>query len=154
MISQAIGLVPVSTKDNNYTVVGNFSQYLYVKKANDRKGLPPIGFGIFGRAGWAPKGRNVIDQFYSAGIGGFAMLIPGRDHDNWGVGWAGTQISSDLRGITNLNKVNSYEHALEVFYNVEVTPAVHVTVNTQVVDSAVKSRDTAVATGARLQVMF
>jgi carbohydrate-selective porin OprB len=34
------------------------------------------------------------------------------------------------------------------------TPAVHVTVNTQVVDSPVKSRDTAVATGARLQVMF
>jgi len=78
LIGQAIGLVPVSTKENNYTVVGNFSQYLYVKGPNDRKGQPPIGFGLFGRAGWAPKGRNVIDQFYSAGLGGYGMLIPGR----------------------------------------------------------------------------
>ena len=125
-----------------------------MKGPNDRKGLPPIGIGLFGRAGWAPKDRNVIDQFYSAGIGGFGMLIPGRDHDNWGVGWAGTHISNDLRGIANLRKLNAFEHAVEVFYNVEATPAVHVTVNTQVVDSPVKSRDTAVATGARLQVMF
>ena len=154
LIGQAIGLVPVSTKDSDYTVIGNFSQYLFVKGPNDRKGQPPIGIGLFGRAGWAPKGRNVIDQFYSAGIGGFGMLIPGRDHDNWGVGWAGTHISSDLRGILGLRRLASFEHALEVFYNVEVTPAVHVTVNTQVVDSVVKSRDTAVATGARLQVMF
>ena len=154
LIGQAIGLVPVSTKENNYTVVGNFSQYLFVKGPNDRKGLPPIGIGLFGRAGWAPKGRNVIDQFYSAGIGGFGMLIPGRDHDNWGVGWAGTHISSDLRGILGLGRLASFKHAFEAFYNVEVTPAVHMTINTQVVDSVVKSRDTAVATGARLQVNF
>jgi hypothetical protein len=51
-------------------------------------------------------------------------LILGRGDDNWGVGWAGTHISSDLRGVTNLNKLDSYKHALEVFSNVEVTPAV------------------------------
>ena len=135
-------------------MVGNFSQYLFVKGPNSRKGLPPIGFGLFGRAGWSPKNRNVIDQFYSAGIGGYGMLIPERDQDSWGVGWAGTHISSDLRGIANLGKLNSFEHAVEGFYNIEVTPATHVTVNLQVIDSPVKSRDTAVASGARVQLSF
>ena len=154
LIGEVLGLVPISEKDNNYTVIGNFSQYLFVKGPNDRKGLPPIGIGLFGRAGWAPKDRSVIDQFYSVGIGGYGMLIPGRDHDNWGVGWAGTHLSSDLRRDTPFLNLDSFEHALEVFYNVEVTPAVHVTVNTQVVNSPEKSRDKAVDAGARLQVMF
>ena len=70
----------------------------------------------------------------------------------WGLGWAGTHISSDLRQV--ISTLHTFEHAFEVFYNVEVTPAVHVTVNTQVVESAGKSRDTAVASGARLQVSF
>ncbi len=154
LLGQVIGLVPASKKDNNYTVAGNFSQYLYVKGPNDRKGFPPIGFGLFARAGFTPKNRNVIDQFYSAGIGGFGMLIPGRDHDNWGVGWAGTHISSDLRGITSAGRLKSFEHAVEGYYNIELTPAAHVTVNLQVIDSPVKSRDTAVASGARIQLSF
>jgi hypothetical protein len=79
-----------------------------------RKGLPPVGIGIFGRAGCAPRDRNVIDQFYSLGIGGFGMLIPGRDQDQWGVGWAGTHISSDLRDDAAIFRVDlsSFERAL------------------------------------------
>ena len=152
LLGQVVGLVPISTKPNNYHVVGNFDQYVFVKGPSDRTGQPPIGIGLFGRAGWAPKGRNVIDQFYSVGLSGYGMLIPGRDHDRWGLGWAGTHISSDLRQV--IRTLQTFEHAFEVFYNVEVTPAVHVTVNTQVVESAGKSRDTAVASGARLQVSF
>jgi hypothetical protein len=62
--------------------------------------LPPVGIGIFGRAGLAPTDRNVIDQFYRFGVGGYGMLIPGRGQDRWGIGWAGTHISDDLRRIT------------------------------------------------------
>ena len=149
-----VGLVPISKKDNNYAVMANVDQYLFVKSPSDRKGWPPIGIGLFGRVGWAPKDRNVIDQFYSAGIGGYGMLIPGRDHDGWGLGWAGTHVSKDLREDAVFLDLDSFEHAVEAFYNVEVTPAVHVTVNAQVVDNPVKSRDTAVASGARLQVNF
>jgi ATP/maltotriose-dependent transcriptional regulator MalT len=28
---------------------------------------------------------------------GYGMIIPGRDNDQWGIGWSGTHISSDLR---------------------------------------------------------
>jgi hypothetical protein len=92
----------VDEKSNNYTVIGNFAQYLWVKagsaeaynrrvEASPHAGLthhnvPPAGIGIFGRFGWAPKDRNAIDQFYSFGIGGYGMLIPGRDNDQWGIG--------------------------------------------------------------------
>jgi len=58
-----------------------------------------IGWGLFARFAWTPdpEDRNVIDQFYSFGVGGRGCLIPGRDLDFWGLGWAGTHISGDLR---------------------------------------------------------
>jgi len=100
VISGIIGVVPVAEKSNNYVFLLNFDQYLWVKDGSPdakRKHLPPVGIGIFGRARWAPKDRNVIYQFYSFGIGGYGMIIPGRDDDQWGIGWSSTHISSDLR---------------------------------------------------------
>ena len=159
LIGSIIGVVPVAEKSDNYTFLLNFDQYLWVKggdPAVGRKHLPPVGIGIFGRAGWAPKDRNVIDQFYSFGIGGYGMIIPGRDYDQWGIGWSGTHISSDLRD--NLDflgiELNSFEHAVETFYNFQVTPATHLTVNAQLIDSTVKSIDTAYTLGTRLQIDF
>ena len=105
----------------------------------------------------------MIDQFYSLGIGGYGMLIPGRDNDRWGLGWAGTHISSDLRDVVrgaedlfaelNVN-INSFEHAFEAFYNIEITPAIHLTLNAQVIDSPLVEIDTATTLGTRLQVDF
>jgi hypothetical protein len=159
LIGQIIGEVPIAEKSDNQTFLLNFDQYLWVKggePAAGRKHLPPVGIGIFGRAGWAPKDRNVIDQFYSFGIGGYGMIIPGRDYDQWGIGWSGTHISSDL--IDNLDflgvELNSFEHAVEAFYNFQVTPATHLTVNAQFIDSTVESTDTAYTLGTRLQMDF
>lgn len=159
LIAGIIGLVPLNKKSENYALVLNFDQYLWVKGGEPvagRKGLSPVGVGIFGRAGWTPKDRNVIDQFYSFGIGGTGVLIPGRDHDQWGVGWAGTHISSDVRNIVDVLglHVDAFEHGFEAYYNIEVTPAVHLTLNTQVINSAVRSVDKAITLGSRLQVDF
>lgn len=174
LIGDVLGIVPTATKTDNYTVLANFDQYLWVKggsmKAYDRERrlkeskypgharlhLPPVGIGIFGRIGFAPKNRNVIDQFYSFGVGGYGMLIPGRDHDQWGVGWSGTHISSDVRNLTSdLGKsLDALEHSFEVYYNFEVTPATHLTMNVQVTDSTSKIVGTATSVGFRLQVDF
>jgi porin len=107
---------------------------------------------IFARAGWAPEDRNVIDQFYSFGIGGYGMLIPGRDNDNWGIGWSGIHISSDLCDFPV--GLRSFEHAVEVFYNFWLTPATHLSLNTQAIRPADESADTAYTLGARLQLDF
>jgi len=159
LVGEILGLVPVAQKEENYTLLLNFDQYLWVKDGGqgaERKGLPPLGIGVFGRAGWAPKDRNVIDQFYSLGIGGFGMLIPGRDGDSWGFGWAGTHISSDLRkdaGFLGV-ELDSFEHAAEAYYSFQVTPAVYLTVNAQVIESTAESVNTSFSGGARLRVDF
>ena len=172
LIGQLIGVTPVADKSDNYTVLVNFDQYIWVEGGSlaaykkrlevsgypgiGRHHLPPNGIGIFGRAGWAPKDRNVIDQFYSLGIGGYGMLIPGREYDQWGIGWTGSHISSDLRDDTDVLGIdlNSFEHAVEAFYNFQVTPASHLSVNAQVIDSVADSLDTAFTLGARLQLDF
>jgi hypothetical protein len=172
LIEEIIGVVPVAEETENYTFMLNFDQYLWVKPDSSdayhkrletaqypgvgRHHLPPVGIGIFGRAGWAPSDRNVIDQFYSFGIAGYGMLLPNRDNDQWGLGWAGTHVSTDLRDDVGLLGVDldSFEHAFEAFYNVEVTPAVHLTLNAQFIDPPVKSIDDAYTLGTRLQIDF
>jgi carbohydrate-selective porin OprB len=171
---QVLGESFESNQSGNYTLMGNFDQYLWVKGGSKdayhrerrlkeskypglaRLELPPVGIGIFGRVGWAPKNRNLIDQFYSFGVGGYGMLIPGRDHDRWGVGWSGTHISSDVRSFARVIRrdLDSLEHAFEAFYNFMVTPSTHLTMNVQVLDSTLESVDTATAVGFRLQLDF
>ena len=73
-----------------------------------------------------------------------------------GIGWAGTHISGDLRtdvGLLGID-LDSFEHAAEAFYNFQVTPAAHLTLNAQVIDSTVDSVDITYTLGTRLQVDF
>ena len=168
IITEPVLDLDVDDHTDNYAVIGNFAQYLWVKSGSveafnrRREGkahaalthhnVPPVGIGIFGRAGWAPDDRNAIDQFYSFGIGGYGLLIPGRDADQWGIGWAGSHISSDLRDFPV--DLRSWEHAGEVFYNFMLTPAAHLSLNTQVIRPADDTLDTAWTLGSRLQLDF
>ena len=167
-VGETLGLIPEDTRDENYTFLFNFEQYLWVEEESGKAAAlrhgssdhpsvhrhhnNPLGLGLFGRAGWAPKDRNVIDQHYSLGIGGYGMLIPGRDEDSWGIGWSGTHTSGDLRDLDST--LRTFEHSGEVFYNFELTPAAHLTVNSQVIRPADEAADTAFTLGARLQVDF
>jgi carbohydrate-selective porin OprB len=153
LLGELVGALPVAEESNNYGVIANFSQYLWVDHdAPMVSGMRPVGVGLFARAGWEPEDRNVIDQFYSFGIGGYGALIPGRNSDNWGIGWAGSHISDDLRQLTDTFR--GWEHAFEVFYNFALTPAIHWTFNAQAIRPADKTTDTAYTLGARLQLDF
>jgi len=153
LLGEILGLVPVAEKNGNYAATFGASQYLWVDPNARRSDRKPVGVGPFFRAGWAPKDRNVIDQFYSVGLGGYGGLF-GRINDNWGIGWAGTHFSGDLRGLaTGLGKkVDAFENAVEVFYNVALTPAVRIALDLQYIDSANPARDNAVVLGTRLQL--
>ena len=160
---ELVGIKTPNTKPDNYITIGTFDQYLYVK---NKKQL--VGWGLFARYALAPKDRNVIDQFYSFGLGGRGCLIPGRDLDFWGLGWAGTHLSSDLRQdlkFANIH-VKSYEHVIEGFYNFALTPAVHLTLDAQYIinpvvaqirndtGGSVNSDNYALILGGRLQIDF
>jgi porin len=163
LAEELVGIKTRKTYSDNYISIGTFDQYLHVK---DKERM--IGWGLFARYGWAPKDRNVIDQFYSFGLGGRGCLIPGRDLDFWGLGWAGTHISGDLRkDLSFLNiDVKKYEHVIEGFYNIAVTPAAHLTLDAQYIINpviaqirndtgrSVDSDDHAFVLGARLQLDF
>jgi carbohydrate-selective porin OprB len=170
LIKEVTGTVPIAKKSDNYSVLVNFDQYLWIKKESlntyqkkldrsnysgaGRHHFTVLGVGIFARAGWAPKDRNVIDQFYSFGFGGFGVFS--RIYDQWGIGYAATHISSDLRKDLDLLKIHLhvFEHAFEAFYNFQITPAMHLTLNSQIIKSPLKSRDTAYTIGSRFQFDF
>ncbi len=155
LFAQSVGEVPIDEKSTNYTVIGNFSQYLWVKEGSQglkRENLPPRGIGIFCRFGWHPEDRNVIDEFYSFGLRGIGVSLPGRDDDEWGLGWAGSHISEDLRD--NIDDLRDWEHAFEAYYNLLLTPASHLSVNAQAIRPADEDLDTAYTLGLRMQLDF
>ncbi len=155
LFAQSVGEVPIDEKSTNYTVIGNFSQYLWVKEGSQglkRENLPPRGIGIFCRFGWHPEDRNVIDEFYSFGLRGIGVSLPGRDDDEWGLGWAGSHISEDLRD--NIDDLRDWEHAFEAYYNLLLTPAAHLSVNAQAIRPADEDLDTAYTLGLRMQLDF
>ena len=155
LIEELIGVVPVSERPNNYALALGASQYVWVDKNAKRWDGLPVGFGPFARFGIVPEGRNVIDQFYSLGIGGNGGPF-GRVNDNWGIGWAGTHLSSSLRDDLALLGVqlDSFEHGFEAFYNVAFTPAVRTSLNAQYVNSANPAKDDSFVIGSRLQIDF
>jgi carbohydrate-selective porin OprB len=168
LLGEILGLLPTSTEEGNYAFIFTGSQYLWVKKGAQRKrsdpinyatarrdNMNPVGFGLVVRFGIVPSDRNVIDQFYSVGIGGWGG-IPGRDDDNWGVGWAGAHISGDFREDTSALgfELEDFEHGVEAFYNFALTPAMHLSVHAQYVHPIEPTKDDIVTLGTRLQLDF
>ena len=99
------------------------------------------------------------------GIGGNGV-VPGRPNDNFGIGWARTEFSSNfvpfLRQRLDLGL--DHEDAVEMYYSAALTPWLNATVDLQVVNPGLKKTldssnrltdvNTAVVAGARLYVRF
>ena len=157
LLGEIIGLNPTIKKDGNYALALTASQYLWVADEghSSRRDGKPTGLGLFLRFGIAPEDRNVIDQFYSVGVGGYGGPF-GRVNDNWGVGWGGSHISGDFRRLTTspAGQIDDFEHVVEGFYNIELTPAVYLTLDLQYIATAGPRKDDAVLFGTRVQVDF
>jgi carbohydrate-selective porin OprB len=109
---------------------------------------------------------NPIQYSYAAGIGGKGV-IPGRPHDDFGIGWARTQFSDKFVPLLrqDLDLGLDHEDAVEIFYNAAITPWLRVTLDLQIVNpalkktldtsrTALKNVDTAVVGGARMYIRF
>ncbi len=82
-LSEITGQGPVIEKSDNYAMTIGGTQYLWVDETAQRSDGLPVGYGPFFRAGIAPDDRNLIDGFFSIGVGvngGFGD----RHDDNWG----------------------------------------------------------------------
>lgn len=114
-------IAPFDASPDNVGIYYNFDQYLYHEECD-----PTQGVGLFGRFGWARGDVNPLEYFYSLGVGGKGV-IPERDCDTFGVGWYYMDLSH------NMPEIYNHESGVELFYNVEVTPWLHITPDMQVV---------------------
>jgi porin len=135
-------IAPFNTSPDNVGIYYNFDQYLYTEKCD-----PTQGIGVFGRFGWAREDVNPINYFYSIGIGGKGV-IPDRDKDTFGIGYYHVNLSNDLPSVF------SYESGVELFYNIEVCPWLHISPDIQVIRNpgGAGQHDCSLVYGVRMQM--
>lgn len=105
------------------------------------------GWGIFGRFGISDGDPNTVRWNGAVGLGGIGCL--GRDCDRWGIGVYHTDFRDG--GIFPVLGIDS-ETGGEVFYSIAVCRGVDVTLDLQVIDSALPGVDTGVIGGARVRM--
>lgn len=142
VVSRAIE--PSPTNSENWGFWYDFDQYLY-QSPDD----PTQGFGLFGSFGWSPGTVNPISAAYTLGLGGKG-LICGRPGDRYGVGYYYMNLSNGIPGLLGVNG----EQGVELFYNVEVTPWLHITPDLQCIirPGGSDKHDVAIVYGLRMQV--
>ncbi len=137
----------IEFESRSWAFLYNFDQYIYQEQED-----PTQGVGVFGRFGISDGKANPVDSFYSIGLGGKGVL-PGRDQDRFGIGYFYTEFSDGILleefGVNNTQGV-------ELFYNIEIAPWLHITPDLQVIvdPGGVSDRDTAIVCGIRAQMSF
>ena len=145
---QGQGPAPTLTHDDEtWAIMYDFDQYVYTKP-----GTKDQGIGLFGRFGTSDEGTNPIGQFYNVGVGGKGM-IPSRDNDTFGVGFYYLHVSDKLGPV--VRRFLEDEQGVEMYYNIAVTPWLHVSPDLQIINPGKSSSsDTAVVAGIRVRIDF
>ena len=129
-----LGTQTIAKKDGSWAVYYNFDQFLYeTDKAAGH------GVGVFARFGASDGNPNLMQYFYSAGVGGKG-LIPGRPLDQFGIGYYYLSISNPTLQvpIVGTKSLLRDEWGFEAFYNVALTPWMLLTPDIQVIGPAQK----------------
>ncbi len=150
LVLKKLGLGPGPTlkrQGSDWSFLYDFDQYLYTKPGTKNQGV-----GLFGRFGYSDGTVNPVGQFYSLGIGGKGM-IPGRDSDTFGIGYYYLAVSHEMGPI--LRKLVADEKGVELYYNIEVTPWLHITPDLQIIWPGQRMlSDTSVVAGIRVRMDF
>jgi porin len=137
----ATGAVPKATKDS-WALYYNAYQYV--------SGDEQQGWGPFLRAGISDGDPNPVKWNVAVGLGGKGTFFD-RDNDRWGAGYHHLGMS-DAGLLAGLHIGD--EDGAELFYNLAITPALHLTFDTQLVSSARPRQQTAGIFATRLRADF
>src|SRR5499426_2943249 len=152
---------PLNRVDYTWNVYYNFDQYLW-----SPEGAPDRGIGVFFRFGASDGVANPIKYAYNVGIGAKG-LWSWRPCDNFGIGWARTELSGNffpfLRQQLRLGL--GHEDAIELYYNAEITHWLGAALDLQIIDQALERQlkgagtqlsdlNTAVVLGLRVYSRF
>ena len=147
-----------SSDGGSGAIAYNFHQYIYVEPGQDTASIGYDadkerlqGVGVFGRAGYADADVNPLEWTFALGLAGRGV-IPQRDDDTFGVGAYYGLVSDNVSDISE--SLSDDYWGFEAYYNVAVTPWLHVTPNFQVTDPFFHGVDTAYVLGVRAKVDF
>jgi porin len=139
LVQSVLGGSRFPPRDETWALSWNGFQYL--------SGDETRGWGLFGRAGISDP-ENVINWNVAGGIGGVGAFSA-RPQDRWGVGVYRHDFNDS--GILPILGIDS-ETGAEIFYSIAVCRGVDVTLDLQVVDSALPLIDDAVVGGVRVRM--
>lgn len=143
------GRIPIATTAGSWVMWWSGAQYLYQDPSDPMK-----GWGLFGRAGASQGETNPIEHFFNFGIGGQSPL-PGRENDQFGIGWFYNRFSNELGPIAvGLLDLRSSSSGVEIYYNYAVTPHFLLTPDLQVIEPGTNRANTAFLLGLRAQIIF
>lgn len=141
------GNIPIARRDDAWGLYYNFDQYLVVDPDDSSR-----GWGLFGRAAITDGNPNPIEWFLSLGIGGNSPIAC-REDDTFGAGWFVNGASDEIGPVTTALLGLDDGHGVELFYNVAVTQAIHVTADLQILEPAsTRLANTAVVAGLRVKI--
>ncbi len=145
----AVSGCPSGPKNEKFKVAG------FSAVALGKKKTAPAPRGEYGTVvsitGLADDETNVSERFYSIGLGGKG-IIEGRDNDTFGVGYYHIDLSDKLGNVISDRFGDS--DGIEIFYNIEVTPSIHITPDFQIINPSNESIDTAYVAGMRVKIDF
>jgi porin len=152
---------PARKVDSTWAIYYGFDQYLW-----QPGGDPKRGIGLFFTFGASDGVANPVKYSYNVGIGGNGV-VPGRPRDNFGIGWARADLTSNFAPFLRkqLNLGLDHDDAIEMYYNAALTGWLGATLDLQIVNPALTKRisssgtglsevETAVIGGLRLYVRF
>lgn len=123
---------PLNVDNETWAAVYSFEQYLWQPEGESKRGL-----GTFFSFGLSDGKANPVKYSYSLGLVGKG-IVPGRPHDEFGIGWALTEFSDNfipyMRDTFNLGLHR--ESAVEVYYNFAVTPWLSISPSYQYISPA------------------
>lgn len=142
IVSLLLGLPIPTTDADTWAFYYNAHQFLH----GDENG----GWGVFARWGISDGNPNFVKQNAALGVGGIG-LFPSRKQDRWGAGAFFVDMSDEdlLRGLNVRDELGA-----EVYYNIALLPSLHVTLDAQVIDSALPRVDTTYVFGVRTNYSF
>jgi porin len=141
---------PVEPEDGSWSVNYVFRQYIVERGHRD-------GWGFFSQVAFANESTSPISAFFDLGLGGNG-LVAARPHDEFGIAYAYTDLSDELKDNLALLPPRRdplrVEHQVEMFYNFHLTPWFQLTGNLQIIRPTRPVADTAIIPGASLRIVF
>ena len=149
-------VVTFGQTSGSWSVCYSADQTLYVDPTN-----PKRSWGLFTNIGLADNGPSPIRWAANIGIGGSSPLVT-RPLDTFGIGYSYVGYSSPVKDLAPKLLPIGNDQAVELFYNIAVTPWFRVTPDLQVLIPArertlppgARDIDTAVVFGLRAKIDF